>query len=84
MCLAIPGKILSISGDEALTRMGRIDFSGVIKPASLAYVPEARAGDYVIVHAGFALGQVDEAEAQKVFEYLKQIGELGELEEKAP
>jgi hydrogenase expression/formation protein HypC len=47
-------------------------------------VPEARAGDYVIVHAGFALGQVDEAEAQKVFEYLKQIGELGELEGKSP
>ena len=84
MCLAIPGKILSISGNDSLTRMGRIDFSGVIKSASLAYVPEASAGDYVIVHAGFALGQVDEAEAQKVFEYLKQIGELGELEGKSP
>ena len=80
MCLAIPGKVLSISGDEPLTRMGRIDFSGVVKPASLAYVPEVQVGDYVIVHVGFALSKVDEAEAQKVFEYLKQMDELGELE----
>lgn len=84
MCLAIPGKVVSISGDDSLTRMGRIDFSGVIKQASLAYVPEVGIGDYVIVHVGFALSKVDEAEAQKVFSYLKQIGELGELEEKSP
>lgn len=79
MCLAIPGKILSISGDDPLTRMGRIDFSGVVRPASLAYLPDAIVGDYVIVHVGFALSKVDEAEAKKVFEYLKQIGELDEL-----
>jgi len=84
MCLAIPGKVISISGDDALTRMGRIDFSGVIKQASLAYVPEVVVGDYVIVHVGFALSKVDEVEAQKVFEYLKQMGELGELEDKSP
>ena len=83
MCLAIPGKVLSISGDDPLTRMGRIDFSGVIKEASLAYVPEVVVGDYVIIHVGFALSKVDEAEAQKVFEYLKKMGELGELEEKS-
>jgi hydrogenase expression/formation protein HypC len=81
MCLAIPGKVVSISGDDPLTRMGRIDFSGVIKQASLAYVPEVNVGDYVIVHVGFALSKVDEVEAQKVFEYLKQIGELDELKE---
>ena len=81
MCLAIPGKVLSISGDDPLTRMGRIDFSGVIKEASLAYVPEVVVGDYVIIHVGFALSKVDENEAQKVFEYLKQMGELGELED---
>ena len=80
MCLAIPGKILSISGDDPLTRMGRIDFSGVVKQVSLAYVPEVVIGDYVIVHVGFALSKVDEDEARKVFEYLKQMGELGELE----
>ena len=81
MCLAIPGKVLSISGDDPLTRMGRIDFSGIVKTVSLAYVPEAIVGDYVIVHVGFALSKVDEAEAQKVFEYLKRIDELGELTE---
>ena len=75
---------MSISGDDQLTRMGRIDFSGVVKQASLAYVPEVNIGDYVIVHVGFALSKVDEAEAQKVFEYLKQMGELAELEEKSP
>ena len=74
---------MSIRGDDSLTRMGRIDFSGVIKQASLAYVPEVVVGDYVIVHVGFALSKVDETEAQKVFSYLKQIGELGELEEKS-
>ena len=84
MCLAIPGKVVGISGEDPLTRMGRIDFSGVIKQASLAYVPEVNVGDYVIVHVGFALSKVDEDEAQKVFEYLRQIGELGELEEKSP
>ncbi len=73
---------MSITGeDDPLTRMGKIDFSGVVKPASLAYVPEVQIGDYVIVHVGFALSKVDEEEAQKVFEYLKQMGELGDLEE---
>jgi hydrogenase expression/formation protein HypC len=83
MCLAIPGKVVSISGDDPVTRMGRIDFSGIIKQASLAYVPEVQVGDYVIVHVGFALSKVDEAEAQKVFEYLKQMDELAELEAKS-
>ena len=84
MCRAIPGKVLSISGDDPLTRMGRIDFAGIVKQASLAYVPEVIVGDYVIVHVGFALSKVDEEEAQKVFGYLKQIGELEELKEPAP
>ena len=84
MCLAIPGKVVSISGDDPVTRMGRIDFSGVIKQASLAYVPEVVVGDYVIVHVGFALSKVDEAEARKIFEYLNKMGELGELEAKSP
>ncbi len=81
MCLAVPGKIVSISGDDPLTRMGRIDFGGVLKEASLAYVPEAVVGDYVIVHVGFAISRVDEAEAQKVFEYLREMQELSDLEE---
>jgi hydrogenase expression/formation protein HypC len=82
MCLAIPGKILSIQGDD-LTRMGKVDFGGIAKEACLAYVPEARPGDYVIVHAGFALSRVDEEEANKVFEYLREMDELNELEEQA-
>jgi hydrogenase expression/formation protein HypC len=81
MCLAIPGKVMSITGDDPLVRMGRIYFGGIVKEASLAYVPEVRVGEYVIVHAGFALGKVDEEEAQKAFEYLKQMDELGDLEE---
>ena len=80
MCLAIPGKVISASGDEPLLRMGRVDFSGVVKEVSLAYVPEARVGDYVIVHVGFAISVLDEKEAQEVFEYLRQMEELGELE----
>ena len=73
MCLAIPGKVVSISGEDPLARMGKIDFGGILKQASLAYVPEAKVGDYVIVHVGFAISRVDEDEAQKVFEYLKQM-----------
>jgi len=84
MCLAIPGKIESITGDDPLSRMGRINFGGIVKEASLAYVPEANVGNYVIVHAGFALSRVDEDEAQKVFEYLKQMEELDDLKEAGP
>ena len=84
MCLAIPGKIETISGDDPLTRTGRINFGGVIKEACLAYVPEANVGDYVIVHVGFALSRVDEQEAQKVFEYLKEMQELDQLKDGSP
>jgi hydrogenase expression/formation protein HypC len=84
MCLAIPGKVETLSGDDPITRMGRVNFGGVIKEASLAYVPEAQVGDYVIVHAGFALSKVDEDEAHKVFEYLRQMEELDELKEGGP
>ena len=75
---------MSVSGDDPLTRMGRVDFGGIIKEACLAYVPEVKIGDYVIVHVGFALSKVDEDEAQKVFEYLKQMDELAELKEGGP
>jgi len=84
MCLAIPGKIESVSGDDPLTRMGRVNFSGVVKEVSLAYVPEAKVGDYVIVHVGFALSRVDEAEANQVFDYLRQMEELADLKEGGP
>jgi hydrogenase expression/formation protein HypC len=84
MCLAIPGKIERITGGDPLNRTGKINFGGVIKEASLAFVPAAKIGDYVIIHAGLALSVVDEHEAHKVFEYLKQIDELGELTEALP
>lgn len=79
MCLAIPGQVLSVEGADPLQRTGRVSFGGVVKDVNLAYVPEAGVGDYVVVHVGFALSKIDEAEAQQVFEYLKQIDELGEL-----
>jgi hydrogenase expression/formation protein HypC len=81
MCLAIPGKITSISGEDPLMRTGKIDFGGILKEANLAYVPEAKVGDYVIVHVGFAISRVDEEEAHKVFEYLREMEELSELAE---
>jgi hydrogenase expression/formation protein HypC len=84
MCLAIPGKITSISGEDELMRIGKIDYGGIQKEASLACVPEAKVGDYVIVHAGFAISRVDEEEAGKVFEYLRQMEELSELGSAAP
>jgi hydrogenase expression/formation protein HypC len=78
MCLAVPGKLISISGED-LNRMGKVNFGGVIKEVSLAYVPEAEIGDFVIVHVGFALSRVDAVEAERVFEYLAEMGDLGEL-----
>lgn len=81
MCLAIPGRIISIdNADDPLMRAGKVDFGGVIKDINLAYTPEAQIDDYVLVHVGFAINTIDEDEAQEVFEYLRQIGELDELQ----
>ncbi len=81
MCLAVPGRILSIEGDDPLLRSGKVDFAGVQKRVNLSYVPEASVGDYVLVHVGFAISTVDEAEAAQVFSYLKEMGDLAEIEE---
>lgn len=81
MCLAVPGKILSIAGEDPLLRAGRVSFAGIVKEVNLAYTPEAVVGDYVVVHVGFALSVVDEAEAQEIFGYLKEMDELAELAE---
>jgi len=81
MCLAVPGKILEIQGDDPLFRIGRVSFGGVIKQVSLACVPEAKTSDYVLVHVGMALSIVDQEEATKVFTYLKEMGDLEELNE---
>jgi hydrogenase expression/formation protein HypC len=83
MCLAVPGRVLSIQGED-IARVGRVNFGGIVKEVNLAYVPQAGIGDYVVVHVGFAISVMDEGEATQVFEYLKQIGELGEIEERQP
>jgi len=75
MCLGIPGKIVEIYQANGLT-MGKIDFDGVTREACLAYVPEARIGDYTLIHVGFALNLISEQEAQETLELLRQIAEL--------
>jgi hydrogenase expression/formation protein HypC len=80
MCLAIPGLVLEISGDEPIKRVGQVKFGGITKEVSMAYVPEAKVGDYVIVHVGFAISTLDRSEANRVFEYLREMDELQELE----
>ena len=81
MCLAIPGKVVSIIEEADLgLRRGKVDFGGVQKEICLAYTPEASIGDYVLVHVGFALSVVDPEEAQKVFETLTEMQRLEELE----
>ncbi len=82
MCLAIPGKVLSIEGED-FARSARVSFGGMVRDVSLAYVPETEVGDYVIVHVGFAISLLDEAEAMRTFEYLKQMGEVEEMEPSA-
>ena len=84
MCLAIPGRILTIDGADPVLRSGRIDFAGVVKNVNLSYVPDAAVGDFVLVHVGFAISTVDEVEARQVFSYLREMGELAELEEGEP
>jgi hydrogenase expression/formation protein HypC len=80
MCLAVPGKIIDIHDEGPLMRMGRVNFGGIIKDVNLSYVPEANVNDYVIVHVGFAISTLDQQEADRVFEYLRQMDELQELE----
>lgn len=80
MCLAIPGKIQFISAQlDEVFRVAKVSFGGIVKEVSLEMVPEARVGDYVLVHVGVAISIVDEEEAQKTFGYLQAIGELEDL-----
>lgn len=75
MCLGVPGRISSTRAAAGIT-MGTVDFGGVTREACLAYVPEARVGDYVIVHVGFAISLVDEVEAQRTLAVLRSMGDL--------
>ncbi|MGB0183088.1 MAG: HypC/HybG/HupF family hydrogenase formation chaperone [Schleiferiaceae bacterium] len=80
MCLAVPGQIKSIEElHGGLLRKAQVSFGGIIKSASLEMLPSAEVGDYVLVHVGVAISKVDEEEARKTFEYLREIGEVGEL-----
>ncbi len=81
MCLAVPGKLVSISDDDPLQRTGKVSFGGVLKDVSLACLPEAQLGDYVIVHVGMAISRLDETEANEVFGYLQEMERLGGAEE---
>jgi hydrogenase expression/formation protein HypC len=72
----VPGKIVSITGDDPWTRTAKVSFGGVLKEVNLAYLPEAKVDEYVIVHAGFALSQIDEAEAVRMFDDLTRLAEL--------
>lgn len=79
MCLAIPGKVLETYDRKGL-RMSKVQFAGVVRETCLEYVPEAKVGDYVLVHVGFALSTVDAEEAARTYALLEEIGQLGELQ----
>ena len=75
MCLAIPGKVLEV-GDQDGLRLGKVQFAGIVRAVRLDFVPEAKAGDYVVVHVGFAISQVDEREAERTYALLREMGAL--------
>ncbi len=79
MCLGVPGRIEELRDDDLGMRMGRVSFGGIVKDVCLAYLPEARVGDYVLVHVGFGLSVIDEEEARRTTETLATMGELAEL-----
>lgn len=79
MCLGIPGKVVEIYREHDVL-MGKVDFSGVSKRVCLEHVPDVQPGQYVIVHVGFALNKINEAEANRVFEFLEQMNQLDELD----
>lgn len=82
MCLSIPGKLIEITAElDETFRTGKVSFDGVVKEVSLTLVPEAKVNDYVLVHVGAAIGVIDEDEAHKTFELLKQLGELNDLDD---
>jgi hydrogenase expression/formation protein HypC len=81
MCLGIPGQIVETYQEHDVL-MGKVAFSGVFRRVCLEHVPEAKPGEFVLVHVGFALSRIDEQEAQRVFEFLDQMNQLDEL--KAP
>ena len=82
MCLGVPGKVVETYREHDVL-MGKVDFSGVCKRVCLEHVADVRPGEYVLVHVGFALSRIDEGEAQRVFEFLRSMNQLDELQEPA-
>ena len=80
MCLGVPGKVVSFEPHELGMTTGTVSFGGIRKEVCLAYIPDVEIGDYVLVHVGFAISKIDEEEARQVFEILKEMGELSELD----
>jgi hydrogenase expression/formation protein HypC len=80
MCLAIPGKVIETIESDGLT-MAKVSFGGMVKQVCLEYTPEVTAGDYVLVHVGFALSRVDQEEAERTYQLLEELGQLAELED---
>ena len=80
MCLGIPGKIVALEENPLGMTQGKVSFGGITKEVCLAYVPEAKVGDWVVVHVGFAISQIDEQEARETFAFLERLGELAELQ----
>ena len=80
MCLGVPGKVVETYREHDVL-MGKVDFGGIRKVACLEHVPEVAVGDYVLIHVGFALSRLDEAEANRVFALLKELGQLDELDD---
>jgi len=83
MCLGVPGRLVETFVEHDVL-MGKVDFGGITKRVCLEHVPDARPGDYVLVHVGFALTRLDEAEAGRIFEFLKAMNQLDELSETSP
>jgi len=86
VCLAIPGKVLEVADRDGV-RTGRVQFGGIVRSVCFDFLPEANAGDYVMVHVGFAISQVDEREAERTFSLLREMGALEEefpAEESSP
>ena len=79
MCLAVPGRVVSVEGSDPLLRQGKVEFGGIRKRVNLSLVPDAGVGDWVLVHVGVALNQLDEHEARRTLDYLREMGDLEEL-----
>jgi len=84
MCLAVPGKIVEVLGDDPLLRAAKVSFAGVVKLISLTCTPEAKLGDYVLVHVGVAISTIDPKEAEETYRYLQAMGELDVLDVPPP